>query len=697
LIDPLGNKSYLFRLNSSKFPQLRLLREKESEMLKDISNSFQKVLQKKSITSNGLKKSGRMEDIEKSQLDGRFVVSIPRNIASDVGVIRGVSERGDTCYVEPSELIERGNALSEIREEMKSLENEITQNLIRLIIRGAPFIQSGMDALARVDTIFAKAAFGCTMNGIIPHVGNDGKIEVNDFIHPVLAGRSIGIHNVVPIDIVISGNTGSRSLIISGPNGGGKTVALKSFGLSAIMSKIGIPIPVAKTSSVSYNTEARIDFFADVLVEVGDGQNVDGGESTLMARLNACSDVIQKISETRPDECLQTSKDIVLKQHSLILLDELGSGTDPTAGAALGRSILEKMLKFETSRIIATTHSPQLKTLSFDDDRFNCASVLLEAGTDSQKFKLPAFKLVYGSIGDSYALGAASRCEPPLPDDVITRAGDLLSGGEDGDGDYLRAISASLEREKQAAEVATKAAEAYRDDSLRCRNAMVSLAKAYEQHFSRLERRLEVLYDELQNDESSDAFEVVGESLKEIRLVKKKVKSQEELLSERGLKRVPESYEFTDGETVIIIAEGEWEGESATVSLDSLIAKDEVSVTPSFGWGVSMAGEQSDVLNQSGANAMILKRREVAIWDYPSDTSWDSNYEEKIPVRSVPDSRQKLYDVFSSLKTSEPKKLQVSPPNKPERDTFTSARQRKAASAASKRDKKKTSKKRNKR
>jgi DNA mismatch repair protein MutS2 len=201
-----------------------------------------------------------------------------------------------------------------------------------------------------------------------------------------------------------------------------------------------------------------------------------------MAKINACSKLIQQVQENDKGD-----------SHTLVLLDELGGGTDPAAGGAIGQAILENLLENDACRIVSTTHSPRLKALSFNDARFDCATVLLKRGLGD--YKLPSYQLQYGLIGDSYALGAASRAKPSLPDGVIARAAGLLvtdaNRGDDESGAMLQALTTSLEKQVDEATLARQQAEDVRDEMADCRDAMLTMARAYEDRFLDMETRLE--------------------------------------------------------------------------------------------------------------------------------------------------------------------------------------------------------------
>ncbi|KAL7533764.1 hypothetical protein ACHAXR_005438 [Thalassiosira sp. AJA248-18] len=552
--------------------------------------------------------------------------------------------------------------LAIIREEISILENQIKRNLIASMICAAPDVQRGMNALARLDTAFARASFGCDWGGVIPEVTHQGRIQVEKFVHPVLALEKDVVNGsegnkmpVVPVDLILPGKGGYQALMISGPNGGGKTLALKSFGLVAMMAKLGIPITTIKGSQ---NNSLSVDFFEEVLVEVGDSQSISKHESTLMARLNALASLIQRTDSNSDDA-------------NLVLLDELGGGTDPVAGSALAQSILEKLISTSPMcQLVATTHSPQLKALSINDDRFECASVL------TSNEKSPIFQLSYGTTGQSFALEAARRCQPSLPDDVIDRAAELMNGGDGDAADSLRHYLSSLEKDRQHVRELTKETEATWKEVCEIKEDMVSKIDVQKMYLSRLESRLESIFETLKDEETRDAYELVGESMDDLRLLKRKVQTEQELLSEKGLRRVADSHSFYEGEAVVIIKEGEWRGYDAVVKdADDPLA---VTVVPVL-----------DLFNDGDAqeDPLVLRRSEVAIFDYPDWGFSDDTYAGTDSYSKQKQTSSNVLSVLSTLSTSKSKASTSNDTKTRENNSFTSARQRKAAKSTAKQKK----------
>jgi dsDNA-specific endonuclease/ATPase MutS2 len=568
-----------------------------------------------------------------------------------------------------------------IQNEIDEVQSQIKSGLAQNVLSVSQVIDEGLDAVARLDVLFAKAAFGSKLDGAIPRVATEGRISIDGFLHPVLASADGFSSNakpgesgqVVPIDLRLSSEDGDRALLISGPNGGGKTLSMKSFGLVCVLAKLGLPIPSSDGAK-----RPRVDFFDRILVNVGDQQSVMDGESTWTSTLNSCAVMIEEVTKR------STGKS---DESYLVLLDELGSGTDPEAGGAIAQAILEEFMAAPACHIVATTHSPRLKALSYESSDYNCATVLLESD-DASDYKRPSFRLEYGLIGESYALGAASRCTPALPESLLTRASQIMTESSDQPGtgsDYIRALTRSMEDQVERAKSERIAAEERAQDSANCRRAMICLAASYENHLARLEQRLEDCYQKLQQQDGMEDLELVGKTLSELRAVKKQILSQKELLSEKGLKLLPTSHELKVGESVVIVSGGEWDGTTMEVVADATIDENlgptEVLVQSSssfLAWDNMFSDDMDSGVDSMVDRPLIVHRHELAIWDY--DSVWeDEEGNALVSATSVPDSRRRLNSLLSTLKTESPtftrsgeKKIKV--------DTaFSSSRARKAA------------------
>lgn len=643
LTDPGGKSTFNFQLNEERFHVIKILRDQVEE------------------AAERLGKGGR----QKSSREGEF-----ENLLGNLA----------------------------------AAEDEIRFSLFQLIIGNSAEINSCMNIVARLDIIFAKAAFALSTGGLIPIVGTAGEISVKQFVHPVLlcSAKTATPSDIVPIDLELSSAASKKALIISGANGGGKTVAMKSFAICCICCKLGLPIP-CREDAKDPSLVPHVDFFDDIHVTLGDNQSLVGGQSTMMAQLNACSAVLEKVSNAKPE------------RSSLVLFDELGGGTDPTAGGAIAQAILEKLLDAKGCRVVATTHVPRLKVLSYQSDQFGCATVLLEPAprsNDGKQYQGPSYRLLYDSVGDSYALGAASRSTPSFPPDVLSRAAQLLatptaySPVSDGDvaepstedPSYLQVLTASMEQQRDLAQSVRKEAEEYKRDMFACQKGMLAVASSYDRQFQLLESKLEDMFQRLQGKESSD-LELLGDTLGELRLKRKVVKSQAEQLKEKGLKLLPESQDLHAGDTVVIVSDDEMNGISATVvSAANLpqglsLQPDDVAVTQSMAsW--DFEGVEADSFSFSIGKTLILKRSQIAVWDYDSvwedDSLGGADWASDVRATNVKDSNRKLNDILSTIKTkssSPPGKKLGSTVSAKRTGSFSSSRERKAAAKQAKKSK----------
>ena len=602
-LDPSGRQSYQFRFSNQKFPVLRLLREREDELQKATVNA-------------------RRQNLDKE--------------------------------------------LAELQEEISNIEEMIRHDLVVKVSRRRHEIDRGLSTVARLDTIFAKAAFGADHACVVPKVKYNGTITVDGFCHPLLDSD-----DAVPIDLKLSGSGRDRALIISGVNGGGKTVAMKSFGVAAAFVKLGIPIPVTSKGEAGPR-RVRVDFFDGIHASIGDCQSVSDGQSTFMGKLAEYSNLVSETVES--DE----------SHFNLLLLDEIGGGTDQNAGGAIAHSIMEKMLSNSGVRIVGTTHCPRLKTLSFKSPDFGCASVKMIASA-SESSQRQAYQLQYGIIGESSALSAASRCTPKLPNDVLERATFLLDT-EHEEAKFLESLTESMQLELQMAESARVKAEKYRMDTVECQAALRRVALSYVRHFGLLEKRLDEYYKKIKD--SRDSLELVGDILSEVRTVRRAVKDDADRLREQGLRLIPDSYELSAGESVTIIADGEWKGEMAKVCLSDELPKnedigpDDVVVSPLLmPWSDYVGGETSS----TSMEFLVFKKSQLAIWDYQSPEEIDDF--STGPLTSTSDSTDKLCRVLATLDNPADniRKDEMETRNK---GTFSSAKERKASRNKKKKKKK---------
>ncbi|RME20607.1 MAG: endonuclease MutS2, partial [Deltaproteobacteria bacterium] len=372
-------------LSGREYPELARLHAKVESLRSRIRSTLDELVR------TGL--GDALQDRYVTQRDGRFVVPVRADRRRGLGIVHGRSQSGETVYVEPAAVVELHNEMEEAARELHREVGRILGVLSRMVGRFAEPLQEALDAAEAIDLVVARAGWMRALQAVVPAVGDDGVVSLRAARHPVLVLRGI---DVVPHDLGLDDRR--RGLVLSGPNTGGKTIALKTLGLAALMVRAGIPVPCAEGS--------RVDFFSPVVADVGDWQSVEGDLSTFSGHVAVLRAVLDAV---RPDA----------PHPALVLLDELGMGTDPAQGAALARAVLEALVE-RGARVAVTTHYTELKALAAVDPRFEVAAVAIEDGQ-------PTYQLLWGTAGESHALAIAAGLD--LDPAVLERARSLLSRG----------------------------------------------------------------------------------------------------------------------------------------------------------------------------------------------------------------------------------------------------------------------------
>lgn len=313
----------------------------------------------------------------------RFVIPVKEEYKDSIsGAILDISASGSTVYIEPSSIFELNNKINGIKAEESIEIEKILKNLSLSLFPIASKIKTTLGAIGQIDFIFAKAKYSKKINGICPLINDKKEINLYGARHPLISPEV-----VVPIDVSLGNNY--TSLLITGPNTGGKTVTLKTVGLFCLMACSGILIPARENSSIFV--------FDNVFADIGDEQSIQESLSTFSSHMVNIIEVLKEATSS-----------------SLVLLDELGSGTDPVEGASLAISILEH-LHVLGALTICTTHYPELKKYALTHEGFENAS----SDFDVEHLR-PTYKLLIGIPGKSNAFAISKKLG--LSDEILDRA-----------------------------------------------------------------------------------------------------------------------------------------------------------------------------------------------------------------------------------------------------------------------------------
>ena len=380
-----------------------------------------------------------LQDSVVSERNGRPVLAVRAGAASQLpGLVHDSSASGNTVFVEPQTVIALGNRIRELEGKERDLELEVLRQLSGLVGADGEALELLQSILVRLDFALARARYGQWLGAVRPELSNgpSAGFELKDLRHPLLLWQQKreGGHPVVPVTISVGESL--RVVAITGPNTGGKTVGLKSVGLAALMARAGLFLPCTGSP--------RLPWCAQVLADIGDEQSLQQNLSTFSGHIRRIARILEALPEPG---ALTDVGGVPGPGASLVLLDEVGAGTDPVEGSALATALL-KHLADRARLTIATTHFGELKALKYADPRFENASVAFDVETLS-----PTYKLQWGIPGRSNALAIAGRLG--LSEVVLHQAAAQLAPlGEGEVNQVIAGLEDQRQRQQEAAEEA---------------------------------------------------------------------------------------------------------------------------------------------------------------------------------------------------------------------------------------------------
>lgn len=351
-----------------------------------------------------------LQDSIVTMRNGRYVIPVKQEHRSRVpGIVHDQSGTGATLFIEPQAIVELNNELRQLELDEKAEMNRILSELSEGVSEAYHDLINNQKLLLQLDMFMAKGRLSISMDGEEPEINEEGILDLKAARHPL-----IDAEKVVPVNISIG--EGYGTLVITGPNTGGKTVTLKTAGLLSLMAQTGLHIPA--------DAGSRVPLYRQIFADIGDEQSIEQSLSTFSSHMTNIVDIVDEAAE-----------------GDLVLLDELGAGTDPTEGAALAISILEALAS-SGAYSIATTHYTELKKYAISTEGVENASMEFDVETLS-----PTYRLITGIPGKSNAFEISGKLG--LPEEIIDRARTLLEAGDIAFEDVISALEEDKKRTEE--------------------------------------------------------------------------------------------------------------------------------------------------------------------------------------------------------------------------------------------------------
>lgn len=443
-------------LRSDASPQLQSIRKKINNRRNDLRTTINRVMSR-------ISKQGRASDEGPTIRNGRMVIPVLAKYKRKVkGFVHDVSSTGQTVYLEPVEALNINNEIRQLESEEQREIERILRELTNEVRTHRDAIRQNLEVLGNIDVIASKARLSIDLNSFVPVISDNNHLYLKETYNPLLLLKNNQLpkdqqETIIPLDMELSKE--ERCLMITGPNAGGKSVALKTLGLCCMMIQSGFAIPARDSS--------ELPVFSNIFVDMGDDQSIENDLSTFSSRLEWMKHTIAHADE-----------------HSLVLIDEAAAGTDPEEGGALFQALIEILIESQ-AKIIVTTHHGSLKVFAHDHEHTVNGSMEFDQDTLA-----PTYRFKKGVPGSSYAFEIAERMQ--LQHILLQKARRLLDEGKRD----METLIAELEAKTQEADEIKKKYDALKSDTEKARNR-------YEEKRSAIEKEKKEIREKALNEAKS--------------------------------------------------------------------------------------------------------------------------------------------------------------------------------------------------
>ncbi|MGB5289545.1 MAG: endonuclease MutS2 [Ignavibacteriaceae bacterium] len=525
------------------------IREKQNSLVKSINSIM------KSLDEQGIIREDYL-----TLRDGRMVIPVKSEHKRHLrGFIHSESATGQTVYIEPEQTLELNNEIVTLGFAEKREIEKLLKDLTKLVGKESEKLRESLGTIGYIDSLFARAKYSVEILGAFPSIDEKKKFLVKDGRHPLLL-KKLGRAEAIPLDLELDSE---KVIIITGPNAGGKTVVLKTIGLLSLLLQSGVHIPV--------HPDSNFHIFKDILIDIGDEQSLEDDLSTFSSHLNNLKNILSNAGN-----------------NSLVLLDEIGTGTDPTEGSALAAAILLK-LRDNGALVFASTHHGSLKIFANSEDKFVNAAMEF----DHEKLA-PTYKFKLGIPGSSYAFEIARR--RGLDDNILETASEFM----DSDKYKLEVFLSDLETKSNKLEAKLKEIEIEN-------SRLAGLSSLYNNNIERLEKEKK----EILKKAKSDAEEFLNDVNKKVEKVIKDIResgAKKEVIKE-SKKIIEELKKKTE---ILYSPEIGLEAKIEDFSIGSFVS---IKDTKSSGQIIQIDKEKNKAIIESGTIKMQVDLSDLLLQD----------------------------------------------------------------------------------